>query len=369
MLTAQSNKFNYYYPSNYGVKATTVERLDVNEDAQKKIESGNLVHIPFISKQFFTEEKEIPKVEFNDLEADPRHKYERYDLLFNTYFQFLQQLIAEKKFDEKDLRKYLLVKLLVTKAIHFNPYFAQIGKALSIVQEKSDADSIREKAYKNEKTIGFNSENKYYSDQDQKQLQEALLATKGLTKLIESYYKYTNDDLQKVELLHQVYDKNFRPVGGSNRKNFYYYNLEAIRVTNLAIDETIAQQRSIHNKYDIEFSYYTNEQNQATKEATSVYSLIIDVSLDKLKQEAKLTDDILSAAQKVAKVLVESHKLYIQSKKGVANMTGEFFKRYYNLYQNPIQGDHVYISPEIQSLAYIYLNAKLTNKNINKIDE
>lgn len=33
MSSAQNNKFNYYYPSKYGVKATTADRLDASEDA------------------------------------------------------------------------------------------------------------------------------------------------------------------------------------------------------------------------------------------------------------------------------------------------------------------------------------------------
>ncbi|KAL4428772.1 hypothetical protein ABPG74_001286 [Tetrahymena malaccensis] len=372
MSQVENNKIQFYYPSKYGAKSATAEYLDASEDAQKKIESGNLVHIPFISKTCYTVKEESEKVKFEastDSSVDPRYVYQRYDLIFNTYYQFLQQLIAEKKFDEKDLRKYLLVKLLVTKAVHLNAQFAQIGKALSIVQDKATAESIREKAYKYEKTIGFYSENKHYKDSDLLDLQ-GFLDSKVL--LGNQYYSAPKDQTSDINGILAHKTRNINPQTNRHmyytRKEFYYYNLESIRVTNLAIDEIIAQQRDANNTYDVDFTYL-NEDKEAVKVATQVYSLVIDVSLDKLKKEANLTDDILNAAKKVAKVLVESHKLYIQSKKGVANMTDKFYERYYNLYQNPIQGDYVYIPTEIQPLAYIYLNAMLTNKNINKIDE
>lgn len=71
MENHKSEKLNYFYPSKYiaqGTKPTSIDRLDVTEDASKKIESGNLVHIPFISKVYVTEEKNVELPEFNELE-------------------------------------------------------------------------------------------------------------------------------------------------------------------------------------------------------------------------------------------------------------------------------------------------------------
>lgn len=77
----------------------------------------------------------------------------------------------------------------------------------------------------------------------------------------------------------------------------------------MAIDEVIAGERGIHNQYDVDFTFYTNDQTKPTRETIKVFSLINDINLELLKKEANLTDDVLAAAKKVAKVLVEHHKL------------------------------------------------------------
>lgn len=116
-------------------------------------------------------------------------------------------------------------------------------------------------------------------------------------------------------------------------KRYLYYRTESLRITNQAIDETIAGTRDVYKTYPSHFFYRTLNSNELIEFKQDVYCSVNQINLANLQEQAKLSAQVMKDAALVASFLVKDHEEYATSNKhfsqNAESIKANFYYPYY----------------------------------------